>query len=231
MIQIDNVSKRYSLRKALDNCTVTINKGKIIGIIGENGSGKTTLVKILAGLMKPSKGVVRIDEKLVNRHIGERVAFLSDREYFYDYFSIEQVIHFYGTQFPDFNREKAIEMLSLMKIDQTRKISHLSKGNKTRIKIIVTLAREVPYIIVDEPFSGLDPLVRKTIVNGMLQFVDLDKQTLIMTTHELAEVEAILDEVLLMKQGKIIAYEAVEKIREQENMDVFGWMESHYSSC
>lgn len=229
MLQLDNVTKKYIGTKALKQSSFSFELGRVIGVIGENGSGKTTMFKLLAGLLHPTNGEVLLGGKRVNRRTSEKIAFLTDQDYFYPYFTIEELISFYQSQFVDFDREKAEAIAAFMQLDRGRKIRRLSKGNRARLKILVTLARRSPYIVMDEPFSGLDPIVRKAIVTGMLKFVDLNEQTLIIATHQVKEVEPIFDDVVLLKQGRIIAQKEVEQIREDFAMDVVGWMEHVYN--
>ncbi|MFD1851167.1 ABC transporter ATP-binding protein [Oceanobacillus bengalensis] len=229
MIQLTNVTKRYLATKAIRQCTLSMDSGKVIGIIGENGSGKTTLLKLLSGLLKPSKGIVEIDNVVVDRRIANKLAFLTDSEYFFPYLSVMELIEFYNSQFDDFDKEKAVEMAKFMNLNVEQKIKYLSKGNKSRVKIVVTLSRNAPYVVLDEPFSGLDPMVRKAIINGIIKFINMPEQTLIITTHEIKEVEPILDEVVVLRKGKIIAHETVDNVREVNKMDVVDWMEQLYS--
>lgn len=225
MIQLNNVTKKYIGSRGLRQCSITLKTGRMIGVIGENGSGKTTMLKLISGLLHPTKGEIWIDGKHINRRISEKVAFLTDQDYFYPYFSIGELISFYQSQFADFDPEKAKMITEFMQLEQKRKVKHLSKGNLARVKIMVTFARQAPYIVLDEPFSGLDPIVRKAIMNSMLRFIDLSGQTVIISTHDVQEVEPILDDVVLLKRGKIVAYKAVEQIREEFEINVVNWME------
>lgn len=228
MIELNHVTKKYLMYPAIKSVNVSFQSGKIIGVIGENGSGKTTLLKLLAGLLRPSSGSVLIDNQQVDRGISKRLAYLTDMDYYYPYFTVIELVKYYKSQYTDFDQEKALEIISFMNLDHNQKIKHLSKGNRNRLKIAVTLGRCAPYIVLDEPFTGLDPMVRKAIMNSIIKFVDLEKQTVIMATHEVNEVEPILDEVLLMSKGKVIAHKAIDDIRETYEMDVINWMESHY---
>lgn len=108
------------------------------------------------------------------------------------------------------------------------KVKHLSKGNRGRLKMVISLARDVPVILMDEPLSGLDPLVRDSIVKGLISFIDLERQTVLITTHEIKEVETILDEVIAIKDGHIIGYRNVEQLRLEENMSIVEWMAKAY---
>lgn len=227
MISFNHVSKSYLSQKALDDISVDFAKGKVTGIVGENGSGKSTTLKLMAGLVRPSKGSVLIDEEPTNRRISKFVAYMSELEQVPPFFTVGEALNFASSQFHDFNREQAEEILEFMKLEKTQKVKHLSKGNRGRLKMALTMARNAPYILLDEPFSGLDPMVRNSIVKGLIKFVDLEKQALIITTHEIREIEPILDEVIAIREGKILSHKTVDGIRE-EGRDVVGWLEDIY---
>ncbi|SHM90995.1 ABC transporter ATP-binding protein [Gracilibacillus kekensis] len=221
MLEVKHISKKRMLRTMLKDCSFSIETGKIVGIIGENGSGKTTLLKILAGVLHPSKGDINLEK---NR--SHQISYSPDQEYFYDYFKIEQLIDFYNSQFNDFDLERAKALIDFFELDPKQKITYLSKGQKTRVKIAVTIARNTPFLVLDEPLAGLDPLVKEKIINGLIRFVDLDKQSLIITTHELLEVEAILDEVIVLKDGQVIEQKEVEDIRKINSLQ--NWLKEIY---
>lgn len=226
MIVVENVSKKFLVHRALSDCSLRIKQGKIIGVIGENGSGKTTLFKLLVGLLRPTRGRVIIDGEVVTRNISEKIAYLTDIDDFFTYFTTDELIKYYDSQFVDFDRSVALNIAKFLHM----KIKHLSKGNRGRVKMTVTFARRAPYIVLDEPFSGLDPLVRKKIIHSMIKFVDLDRQTLIVTTHDLKEIQPLLDEVILLRKGRILAHENVEDIRERYEVELTEWMEDIYQT-
>lgn len=227
MIVLNQVSKKYLNHRALDDISVSFEKGKITGIVGENGSGKSTTLKLISGLLQPSKGTVFVDEEKSTRLISRKVAYMSEADHVYSFFTVGEAINFFQSQFDDFDIEKAEQILAFMKLEKSQKVKHLSKGNKGRLKMTLTLSRNAPYILLDEPFSGLDPMVRSVIVKGLIQYIDLEKQALIITTHEIREIEPILDEVVAVKSGKIIGKENVETLREQ-GFDITKWMENIY---
>ena len=228
MITFENVSKRYLTKHALSNVNVKIPEGKIIGIVGSNGSGKSTFMKMIAGLVGPSEGKVMIDQEPVSRRTANKVAYLSELDAYYSFFSVKETIHFFATQFQDFDLEKANDIVEFMEVDSSQKVKHLSKGNRGRLKIALTLAREVPIILMDEPLSGLDPMVRDSIVKGLLSFIDLEKQTVIITTHEVTEIEPLLETVIAIRNGKVLALEDVETIRERDRMRIVDWLKKMY---
>ncbi|MBR3121268.1 ABC transporter ATP-binding protein [Oceanobacillus profundus] len=228
MITLTNVSKRYGTKKALDHVNLELTPGKLIGLVGENGSGKSTTLKLIAGLNHPTNGEVRVNGEKVTRKIADSVSYLSELDEYYRFFTVKRSIEFQSSQFKDFDKEKAYEILKFMKLDPNDKLKHLSKGNRGRLKIVLSLARNVPVILMDEPFSGLDPMVRNSIVKGLISFIDLEKQLVLITTHEIREVENILDEVVAIKAGSIIGHHNVEELREQKQMGIVDWMTEVY---
>ncbi|WP_270181092.1 ABC transporter ATP-binding protein [Alkalihalobacillus sp. CinArs1] len=230
MITFENVSKRYLTKRALSDVNVTIPEGKLIGLVGSNGSGKSTFMKMIAGLVGPTEGNVTIDEVPVTRRTADKVAYLSELDEYYSFYSVKETISFFASQFADFNTEKAFEILDFMEVDREQKVKHLSKGNRGRVKIALTLARDVPIILMDEPLSGLDPMVRDSIVKGLLSFIDLEKQTVIITTHEVAEIEPLLEMVIAIRNGKVLALEDVETIRERDGMRIVDWLKKQYQA-
>ncbi|WP_062231021.1 ABC transporter ATP-binding protein [Fictibacillus sp. FJAT-27399] len=228
MIEFKNVTKKYRNHRAVDNLSLSLPQGKIIGIVGENGSGKSTTMKLISGLIRPSKGSVSVDGEEVSRNISRKVSYLSELDTYYSFYTVGETIDYYASIYSDFNRSKAEEILDYMKLDRSKKVKNLSKGNRGRLKIAVTLAREVPVILMDEPLSGLDPMVRDSIVKGLLSFVDFETQTIIITTHEIKEIEPILDLVVLIKDGKVLRMEDVEEIRIHQNVSIVEWMKKEY---
>ncbi|WLR61179.1 ABC transporter ATP-binding protein [Guptibacillus hwajinpoensis] len=228
MITFENVSKRYLRKHALSDVNVRIPEGKIIGLVGSNGSGKSTFMKIIAGLVVPSEGKVMLNEEQVSRRSANKVAYLSELDAYYSFFTVKETIRFFASQFSDFNLEKAHDIVKFMEVDQDQKVKHLSKGNRGRLKIALTLARDVPIILMDEPLSGLDPMVRDSIVKSLLSFIDLEKQTVIITTHEVTEIEPLLETVIAIRNGKVLALEDVETIRERDRMRIVEWLKKLY---
>ncbi|RFU61512.1 ABC transporter ATP-binding protein [Bacillus sp. V59.32b] len=187
----------------------------LYGLLGSNGSGKSTTLKMIAGLVKPDAGQILVEGSPVNRRIAEKVAYLTELDFYYHPFSVQQTIDFNASQFPDFDRQKADKMLQFMGINPKSLVGSLSKGNRGRVKLVLALSRIAPVILLDEPFSGLDQMVRESIVRGLLSFIDFETQTVLITTHEIDEIETLLDEVIVIKNGKFIAHEKVEQVREE----------------
>lgn len=226
MIELKHIVKKYGGKRALQDVTVSIPRGKVIGLVGENGSGKSTLLKLMAGILTPNSGTATFDGKPITRRIASHIAYMSDTDSFYLYFTVRQLIDFYESQFEDFDVLKAKEIAQFLNVSLDSKIKSLSKGNRGRVKIAMTLAREAEVYLLDEPFSGLDPMVRDDIAKGLIRFTDTERQTIIMSTHEIREVEPLLDEILVMRGGRLIAHEAVDEIRDFYGIDATSWMVS-----
>jgi ABC-2 type transport system ATP-binding protein len=228
MIQMMNVSKNYGKQPAIKDISLTFTIGKIIGIVGENGSGKSTLLKLIAGLSLPTSGRVTVNGETANRRISKVVSYLSELDSFNYIFTVREALDYQASQFTDFNRAKAEEIMKFMQLEPHMRINNLSKGHRGRLKIILTLAREVPYILMDEPLSGLDPMVRESIVKGMISYVDLESQTLIMTSHEITEIESILDSFIAIRDGSLLRTADIDELHESEGLRIADWMKRTY---
>ena len=224
LAELNQVSKHYGEKQAVNNISLRFETGKVYGILGENGSGKSTLLKLLAGLAIPDTGDATVNGKKVSRKSAAEVSYQSELDYFYPAYTVEEMIAYHASQFPDFNRKKAEEMLHLMELERRKRIRTLSKGSRGRLKLVLSLSRETELILLDEPFSGLDQLVRESIVTSLLSFIDFEKQSVIMATHEIDAAETLLDEVILLKDGKVSAQAAVEDIRAEYGRSVIWWM-------
>jgi ABC-2 type transport system ATP-binding protein len=228
VIRMTNVTKKYIKQTALKDISLTVPIGKIIGIVGGNGSGKSTLLRLMSGLSLPTSGRVTVNEETANRRTGKIVSYSSELGSFYPIFTVREAMRIQASQFADFNLAKAEEIMKLMRLDPHMKIKALSKGNRGRLQIVLTLAREVPYILMDEPLSGLDPMVRESIVKGMISYVDLKYQTLIMTSHEVAEIETLIDGFIALKDGSLLRMADVEELHESEALRIADWMKQTY---
>ncbi|MDD3653159.1 MAG: ABC transporter ATP-binding protein [Desulfotomaculaceae bacterium] len=223
-VKFTNVTKKYLGRMALNNVSFDLPRGKITALVGPNGSGKSTILKLAAGLVHPTQGSVTVLGKTANRRIAGEVAYLSESDFLYPFFTVEETLKFNAGLFADFDLQKAKEILSFMDLEPDKKVKHLSKGNRGRLKIVLALSRRAPLILMDEPLSGLDPMVRDSIIKSMISHLDLQGQTVLMSTHEVAEVEPVLDLVISINEGKITCIEDVENIREQHGLSLVDWM-------
>jgi len=227
LIKLEKVTKKYGKETALEDVDFSFLPGKIYGLVGANGSGKSTTLKLIAGLVQPSSGTVTVNGKQVNRKIAADVSYLTELDMFYDGFTVADMISFSASQFQDLNLETATELLHFMELDKAKKIKELSKGNRGRLKLVLSLSRQVPVLLLDEPFSGLDPMVRDSIVKGLLHYIDFEKQTVIIATHEIAEIEPILDDVVVINKGHLAAHFHVDQLKEEQGLSIVEWMKNN----
>lgn len=225
---VEGLTFRYKRRTILERINFSIQKGQIVGIIGENGSGKSTLLKLLAGILTPSAGSVSLNGQKVTRQLATKISYQPDIDLFYEHLTGAQVFNFYASQFDDFSLKKAEEIAQFLEVPTTVKLGKLSKGNRGRIKLATFLAREAECYLMDEPFSGLDPIAREGLMKAIIRFVDIENCSVMLSTHEVNEVEAILDEVILLKDGHIRAIENLEKIRDERGENAVEWMKNLY---
>ncbi|MCY8206467.1 ABC transporter ATP-binding protein [Bacillus subtilis] len=230
-IKLEHVSKKYGRHTAVNDVSITLSSGRIYGLIGPNGSGKSTTLKMMAGLLFPTSGFVKVDEEQVTREMVRQTAYLTELDMFYAHFTVKDMVNFYQSQFPDFQTEQAYKLLNEMQLNPEKKIKKLSKGNRGRLKIVLALARRTDVILLDEPFSGLDPMVRDSIVNSLVSYIDFEQQIVVIATHEIDEIETLLDEVIILANGEKVAQREVEDIREQEGMSVLQWFKSKMEVC
>jgi len=225
IIKLNNISKKYIFKQALEPFTLDIPKGGIVGLIGPNGSGKSTLLKMIAGLVHPTTGDIIVDDlKVKDRLINKKVIYLSEVDSLYPFFTVKETLLFAASVYEDFNLAEAEELQKRLNLDAYVKVKDLSKGNRARLKIILALSRKAPVILMDEPLSGLDPLVREDIIKLIASSVDISEQTLIISTHEVSEIEPMLDYVILLKYSQMVFFDKVETLREEHGQSVLDKM-------
>lgn len=228
MLQLENVLFKYRKKTIINDVSFAIPTGQIIGVIGENGCGKSTLLQLMAGLLRPNKGFIQLGDREVTRRSADKIAYSPDIDLFYESYTGEQVFRFYSEQFADFSLEKAHIIAKHLEAQTTVKLGKLSKGNRARIKMAATLGREASLYLLDEPFAGLDPLARESLIKALIRFIDMENQSVVLSTHEVNEVEPILDQVILLRDGRLTAMEEMELIRDERNEDAVEWMKSLY---
>jgi len=219
MIEIKNVTKTFNELKAIDNVSLKIEKGKIIGLLGSNGSGKTTLIKLITGLLTPNEGSVLIDGNKPGVESKTVISYLSENNALDLGMRIIEILNYYQDFFQDFDREKAIKLLNSFDIDLNKKLRNLSKGTKEKVQLVLTISRRANYYILDEPIGGVDPAARDHILDTILTNFNEDA-SVILSTHLISDIEKILDEVIFISKGKITLQEDAEKLREERNKSI-----------
>lgn len=215
LIEIKNLSKVYGRnKKALNDVSLSIPEGKIIGLLGPNGSGKTTLLKIINGLLKDYTGEILIDKHSIGPYSKSIISFLSDEPYFFDWMKVKDALKMFEDIYTDFCREKALKIMERYSIEESMDIKTMSKGTKEKFQLALVMARNAKLLILDEPIGGVDPAAREVILDTILSNYS-EEQTIIIATHLIADIEKIFDSVIFIKDGEIVLQEEVENIRMQ----------------
>lgn len=227
MIDIINLSKKYGKVQALDDVSFQIKEGKIIGIFGINGVGKSTILKSIAGVIRPDKGKILIDGEEINHKLYNKIAFIPDVDTYFPHLTIKESLEFMKEFYINWDEEKAYNMLKIFNLTDNQMISNLSKGNRARVKIILGFAQNAKYILLDEPFSGIDIFKREEFIKVMVEYIS-PNQSIIITTHEIAEIEEIVEEVIILHDGKVAFNFNVEEVRQNENKSIVDKMREVY---
>lgn len=219
LLQCRELSKKYGKDNALEDVSFTLTPGKIVGLLGPNGAGKTTLIKLTAGLLTPTSGLVEIDGESPNAYTKGLVSYLPERTYLNENMTPDQAILFFFDFYDDFDSNRAREMMDSLNIDRTKPIKNLSKGTKEKVQLILVMSRRARLFLLDEPIGGVDPAARDYILNTIIQNYE-ENATVVISTHLIADVEQILDEVLFLNNGKLVLQEDVDTLREERGMSV-----------
>lgn len=219
ILRIEELSKGYINKKALDDISIEIERGKIVGVLGPNGSGKTTLIKLITGLIKPTSGKVFIDEHEPDVYTKSIVAYLPDRPFLYKWMKIKDAIQFYKDFYKDFSEKKALELLEFMNLDLESKVTNLSKGMMEKLNLTLTLSRKAKLYILDEPLGGVDPTTREKILDAIIENYSKDS-SMIITTHLVQDIERLFDDVIFISDGKIILSGNAEDLRIEKGKSI-----------
>lgn len=220
LVEIIGLTKSYDSRSiAVNNVTLTLPKGKILGLLGPNGSGKTTLIKLLNGLLTPTTGSIKINGLYVGPQTKAHVAYLPDRTYLVESWKISRILDYFCDFYEDFSREKAAEMLQSLNIDPQTRLKTLSKGNKEKVHLILVMSRNADLYVLDEPIAGVDPAAREYILRTIINNYNPEASVLI-STHLISDIEQVLDEVIFMRYGQLMLHTTVDQIREEYGKSV-----------
>lgn len=219
VLECRGLFKYYGKTPALTDVNLTLNQGRITGLLGPNGSGKTTFIKILNGLLTPSDGEVFICGEHIGTETKKIVSYLPDSVCIPQWMKIWEIINFYNSFFEDFDSTKAYDMLKNLRLEQNDRFKNLSKGNKEKVQLILTMSRRAKLYLLDEPMGGVDPATREYILNTIISNYSENSSVLI-STHLIADIEKVLDDVVFIDKGQIVLRQSVDDIRERENKSV-----------
>jgi len=219
ILRCENLVKRYGNFTALNNINISLESGKIVGLLGPNGSGKTTLIKLINGLLTPEEGKVLINGVSPSPESKKLVAYLPDNSYLNSWMTVKQIVEFFEDFYEDFRPALAFNMLENLGIAPNKKLKTLSKGNKEKVCLILVMSRNAQLYVLDEPIAGVDPAARDYVISTIINNYNPDA-TVIISTHLIADIEQVLDEVIFIQNGTITLKESVDKIREEHGKSV-----------
>lgn len=213
LITAKNVVKKFDKFIALNHFNMNVPEGSIYGLVGPNGSGKTTTIKHLIGMYKQDEGEILVNDEKVydNEKVKSKIAYISDDLYFFHGYSIKDMAKFYSKIYKDFSFEKFNELQKVFNIDIKRKVNKLSKGMKKQVAFWLTISCSPEIMILDEPIDGLDPIMKENVWKILLEEVKKRKMTVIISSHNLKELENVCTNIGIMKNGEMVLEKELEK--------------------
>lgn len=213
------LTKYYGSTMALDSLDLTLEKGRIVGLLGPNGSGKTTLIKIAAGLLTPTSGTIRICGFAPSPESKALVSYLPEFTYFENHMRVRECFELFRDFYDDFDETKARDMIRDLGVSPEKRMRELSKGMKEKVQLVTVMSRRSRLFLLDEPIAGVDPASRDYILNTIIRNYS-EESTILISTHLISDVENVLDDYVFIRDGKVWQTGSVEALRENENKSV-----------
>ena len=216
LVKCVDVNKSFGEKQVLKNVNLTIPRGKIIGLLGKNGTGKSTLIKLINDLLTPTSGEILVNGEPIGVNSKKIIAYLPERTYLDKSMTVDKVIKYFEDFYDNFYSSKARKLLKDLDLDGTQKLSKMSKGMQEKVQLVLVMSRKADLYILDEPLGGVDPATRDYILNTILTNFN-EGASVIISTHLIADIERILDEVIFIDKGKIILQSDSDELRNKEN--------------
>ncbi len=219
-LSVKNLGKNFGEKQALSGVTLSMEKGEIIGLVGPNGAGKTTLIKLIMGLIHPTSGSIDIfgrERDTLTHNEWRRIGYIADESNLYDFMSPRQIINYNKGFYPNWDEEKCTNLLTRFNLPQNEAIKNLSRGMKTQLALILTLAQAPDLLILDEPLDGLDPLRRIEFLNLVLEdFMEQEGRSVLISSHYLEELERIAERIAYLHEGHLMRLAPMEQLKVEE---------------
>ncbi len=216
LLKCVNLEKSFGNKKILKNINLTVNSGKIIGLLGKNGTGKSTLIKLINDLLTADSGEILVNGKTIGVNSKKVIAYLPERTYLDKSMTVEATIKFFSDFYENFDAEKAKQLLKDLGLDIKQKLNKMSKGMQEKVQLVLVMSRKADLYILDEPLGGVDPATRDYILDTILRNFN-EGASVIISTHLIADIERILDEVIFIDNGEIILTSDCDELRNREN--------------
>ncbi len=230
MIAFKDVTKKFGKTVALDDVNLEIKKGMITGLLGPNGSGKSTMIKLISDLNKPTKGEVLINGGEISQEIKKHISYLPEIDHFYPWMKIRDAKNFVKTFYEDWDEDRYQELLDFLELEESMMIKKISKGQRAKTKLLLSFSRRAEIILLDEPLSGIDIFTREKIIETMIKDYREGEQTIVITTHEIKEIEHVIDETVFLNKGAVALAGNVEELREQQQRSLVEIMKEVYGN-
>lgn len=219
LLEIKNLYKNYGEKQVLNNITLTVPRGKIIGLLGKNGTGKTTLIKLINGLLTPTEGEIIFEGKKIGPQSKLNIAYLPERTYLDKSMTINETLKFFKEFYSNFDIGKAKDLLKKLDLNENQKIIKMSKGMQEKVQLVLVMSRKADLYILDEPLGGVDPATRDYILDTILTNFN-EGASIIISTHLISDIERILDEVIFIDKGEIKLISDADELRNKENASI-----------
>ncbi|SFR57945.1 ABC transporter ATP-binding protein [Anaeromicropila populeti] len=219
ILECRNLAKKYGHFVALSDVNLTLQRGKIVGLLGPNGCGKTTLIKLINGLLEPSSGELKVAGNIPGMETKKIVSYLPDRTYLNNWMKIKDFYQYFAEFYSDFDIAKAYDMTSRLQINPNNKLKTLSKGTKEKVQLILVMSRKADLYCLDEPIGGVDPASRDYILDTIIKNYN-ENGTVLISTHLIQDIENILDEVVFIQSGMVKLHASVDDVRIKEGKSI-----------
>ncbi len=219
ILRCENLTKNYGTKPALCGIQLSLQSGRIIGLLGPNGSGKTTLIKLINGLLVPDGGAITINGCAPGVETKKIVAYLPDNIYLNTWMTVKQIVAYFADFYSDFRSELAYEMMSRLGIEPSQRLKTLSKGNKEKVCLILTMSRNAKLYVLDEPIAGVDPAARDYVISTIINNYNPDA-TVLISTHLIGDIEQILDEAIFLQNGHVVMHDTVDNVRSEHGKSI-----------
>ena len=219
LLEINNLNKSFDNKEILKDINLSIQSGKIIGLLGKNGVGKTTLIKLINDLLTPTSGEILIKGQKIGVETKKVISYLPERTYLNKQMKVSDVISYFEDFYDNFDSEKAKKLLKDLDLDINQKLTKMSKGMQEKVQLVLVMSRNADLYVLDEPLGGVDPATREYILDTILSNFN-ENASVIISTHLISDIEKILDEVIFIDKGKIVLQSDADKLRNKENASI-----------
>jgi len=219
LLEIKNLNKSFDNKEILKDINISIESGRIVGLLGKNGVGKTTLIKLVNDLLTPTSGEILIKGEKIGVETKKIISYLPERTYLNKQMKVSEVIDYFQDFYDNFDSEKAKKLLKDLDLDINQTLSKMSKGMQEKVQLVLVMSRNADLYVLDEPLGGVDPATRDYILDTILSNFN-DNASVIISTHLISDIEKILDEVIFIDKGKIILQSDADKLRDKEKSSI-----------